>query len=513
MEMKELLTASLIANPASGQGNPDKRREQLQTTAKSLGWIGRYCETTEKESTQTLVKEEIKRGVKHIVVCGEDGTAMEAISMIINKNVTLGIVPLGTANILARSLSLPLSLKEALKTALLGNPKQIDIGKVNNHYFSILAGIGLMGDMMQSTTREDKNKLSIFAYILSALKNLNNKSSLFKVALDNKKPFTVRAKAVLVSNIGALIKGVEIVPEADPQSGVLTIGIIKTRSLASWISVITNTIFKQADKSTYYDKYIAKKIKITLLHEKRAYQCDGEYFPPTNSLSVEIIPKAVTILTSPEIITKPQKEKKVLLFDFDGTLADSFQMMVSIYKKLSKKHKFAPATPESIEQMRGLSAREVIGKLPIAKYKLPILFMEGKKEFIKHIADIKPFPELASILPQLSKQYTLGIVTSNDPTTVKEFLITHNMDHFDFVYSDGSLFGKGKIIKKLLKKYNYPKNNVLYIGDEVRDIDAAREAHIKIASVTWGFNSEKGLMKNNPDFVIKTPKDLKNITF
>ena len=121
---------------------------------------------------------------------------------------------------------------------------------------------------------------------------------------------------------------------------------------------------------------------------------------------------------------------------------------------------------------------------------------------MKNFESIKPFPQLESVLPKLSEKYVLGIVTSNDPVNVKKFLLAHNLDYFAFVYSDGSLFGKGKIIKNLLHKYSYAPENVIYVGDEVRDIDAARTAGINVVSVTWGLNSKKVLLENNPDFLI-----------
>jgi phosphoglycolate phosphatase len=82
------------------------------------------------------------------------------------------------------------------------------------------------------------------------------------------------------------------------------------------------------------------------------------------------------------------------------------------------------------------------------------------------------------------------------------------MDYFDFVHSDGSLFGKGKVIKKVLMKYKFSEENVMYIGDEVRDIEAAREAGIRVVSVAWGFNTKKALKMSNPDLIITRPVEL-----
>jgi len=506
---KKIINATIIVNPVSGVGDPVERRKLIKSLAKELGWVGNYIETTKEISANEIAKEEIGHGVKQIIACGGDGTIMEVLEALINKKVTLGIIPLGTANILARNLLLPLDTKEAMKVAFFGNPKLIDAGKANNHYFSIIAGIGLDAEIMRGAGREVKDKWGIFAYVIAAIKNLLNKRGRYEIKLDNKKPFTVKAKTILASNMGRLMGGVEIVPSTDPQSGSLQLGVIKARSFSSWANLILSAITGKIDNSAYYDVYEAKNIEIDVLSGKKLYQCDGEDFPPTNHISIQIYPKAVAVMVKADVITTvEQKGKGVLVFDFDGTLADSLDMITKIYNVLAKKHKYPSISPQKIEVLRGLSMVAIIAQLPISKIKLPFLYAEGKGEFKKNLENLKPFPGLSTVLSELSKKYTLGIVTSNDSANVKKFLLNHKMDYFDFIYSDKSLFGKGKILRRVLKKYNFSKKNVVYIGDEIRDIDAAREANLKIASVTWGFNSKDALSSNKPDFIVESPEQL-----
>lgn len=201
-------------------------------------------------------------------------------------------------------------------------------------------------------------------------------------------------------------------------------------------------------------------------------------------------------------------QKKILIFDFDGTIADSLQLFVEIFNKLASKYNYEPASKDQVENLRGKSAREVISSLKIPKYKLPIIFIDGRREFTRSIGELEIFPGMRKLFLLLKKSYQLGIVTSNSVENVEGFLEKNNIAIFDFIYSDKNLFGKGKVLKGLIKKYNFISEDLIYIGDEVRDIEAAKESNIKIISVSWGFNTREVLLKNKPDAVVDNIEQL-----
>src|SRR4030067_1015829 len=133
------------------------------------------------------------------------------------------------------------------------------------------------------------------------------------------------------------------------------------------------------------------------------------------------------------------KDLPTIIFDFDGTLADSEKYVFEIFQKLSKKY-----------------------------LKRRLTIKENKKIFLEK----------------------------------------NKMDFFDFLNCGTSLLGKGRILSKVIKERKYIKENVIYVGDEIRDIDAARKIKIKVAVVTWGFNPKEALIKYNPDFIIEKPEEL-----
>ncbi len=200
---------------------------------------------------------------------------------------------------------------------------------------------------------------------------------------------------------------------------------------------------------------------------------------------------------------------KLIMFDFDGTLADSFDNFLGIVDLMTAKYKLPKIPKEDIPELRRESAGDLIKRLKIPLYKIPFMARDMKRMQGQHIQTLKTFPGLPLVLKSLKeKGYKLGIVTSNGRENVKAFLVNNDMDEFEFLYADIGMFGKNNIFKKIIADHRLLSEEVVYVGDEIRDIEASKKAGIKIASVTWGFNSEEGLIKHNPDYIIKSPKKL-----
>ncbi|MTF40660.1 HAD-IA family hydrolase [Cyanobacterium aponinum] len=204
---------------------------------------------------------------------------------------------------------------------------------------------------------------------------------------------------------------------------------------------------------------------------------------------------------------------KVLIFDFDGTIADSRITLVKIANELADEFGYDPVTESDIVRLSNLSSKDVIIQSPIPAYKIPFLLRRVKRQLNEHIAYLQPFEGMEEALSNLKKKGCyLGIITSNLGANVSLFLRKNNLDnYFDFVYSANTLFGKNKVINKAIDKHHLLKDEVIYIGDETRDIEAAKKSNIKVAAVTWGFNSASVLKKYNPDFILDKPQELLDI--
>ena len=202
--------------------------------------------------------------------------------------------------------------------------------------------------------------------------------------------------------------------------------------------------------------------------------------------------------------------KKVIMFDFDGTIADTLDAIVSITNRLAVEFGYKQTTQEELAQIQNLNSKEIIKQSGISIFKLPFLLRKVKAELNKEIQRVRPISGIKEALIELKNQGNrLGILTSNSSANVVAFLETNELeDLFDFIYSGKTLFGKSKVINNLLKQENIDPKTAIYVGDETRDIEAARKSHIKAIAVSWGFNSAEVLAKQNPDFLIHQPNQL-----
>ena len=201
--------------------------------------------------------------------------------------------------------------------------------------------------------------------------------------------------------------------------------------------------------------------------------------------------------------------KKLILFDFDGTIVNSQSSILTIMNRLSKEFGYHKLSEETFYSLRNEKSQDILKKLGIPLLKLPFFVRKFRRELNKEIEFIRPISTIRDILFILkNKGYMLGILTSNSKENVQSFIDKNDLDFFSLIFSERSLFGKSNVIKTILKNQNLKPEEVIYVGDETRDIEAAKRNNIQIIAVCWGFNSKKILQKQYPDFLIEEPKEL-----
>ncbi|MEB3175800.1 MAG: HAD hydrolase-like protein [Cyanobacteriota bacterium] len=201
---------------------------------------------------------------------------------------------------------------------------------------------------------------------------------------------------------------------------------------------------------------------------------------------------------------------RAILFDFDGTIADTQEAFLTIVNRLAPEFGYPPVDQAQLAYLKTLSSGEVIRYARISPLKIPFILKRLKKELGKTITELQPYPGMASMLTALKSQdYFLGIVTSNSLENVSAFLAKNELDGiFDVIHSGTTLFGKNRIINRLLRERRLPAETVIYVGDETRDVVAAQKSHITMVAVGWGFNSPGILMEYHPDYLIYHPQEL-----
>ncbi len=202
-----------------------------------------------------------------------------------------------------------------------------------------------------------------------------------------------------------------------------------------------------------------------------------------------------------------------LIFDFDGTIADSFSVFIAAVNSLSMEYGYQPIETSDFSLFKRLTIKEIFQHLDIAWYKVPSLANKIRKYMTQHMQVISlPIGMKQTLLALKEANIKLGIVTSNSVKNVELFLAQHQLSIFNFIHSEHNVFGKDKALRHVLKKFNISVNNAYYVGDEVRDIVAAKKCALKCIAVAWGFNHPDRLNAEVPTLLIQKPIELMQLT-
>lgn len=200
---------------------------------------------------------------------------------------------------------------------------------------------------------------------------------------------------------------------------------------------------------------------------------------------------------------------KYIIFDFDGTLADSKMAFISSWNILAEKYRFKEIKFDDIETLKKLSIKERCNLLNFQMYKLPIIIPQFYKLYRKSINDINLFDGIKDMLSGLEKKgYKTAIISSNSKENILFFLKRNQIDCVTNVLCSSSLFSKNKLIEKFLRENQLKSSEVIYVGDEKRDLVACKKAGIKMIWVSWGYDSIEAIQGENPDYKVHKPSEI-----
>lgn len=196
----------------------------------------------------------------------------------------------------------------------------------------------------------------------------------------------------------------------------------------------------------------------------------------------------------------------IFIFDFDGTIVDSFDYVLGFLAKEAGRKK--PVGKEA-RSFRNKSMMDMALEIGIPFWRLPFLFFKGRRVMRAHMDDLRPFVGMTELIKTLSdNNHQLFIVSSNSGRNIKRFLIKKSLSQYFYSVKGGAgLFGKDNIMRALFRRYKIT-GDVFYIGDETTDIRAAKAAGVKSVAVTWGFASKDDLASKDPDYLAMTPDDI-----
>ncbi|WP_407991039.1 diacylglycerol kinase family protein [Kitasatospora sp. CMC57] len=229
--------AMVVSNPAVT--GPAVLNEVLAVLAAHGYRETRLAETDPDDLGRSAAARAVADGFPLLVVCGGDGSVTACAQALAGTRTALAVVPCGTGNLLARNLGLPTSPARALAVALDGAPRRIDLALAEGDgieptLVGAMAGIGLDAAVMADTGRDLKQRLGWAAYVVGIVRHLRDRKMRLAVTLDDGATFHRRAAMAVVGNVGSLQGGVRLLPEAEPDDGVLDLVLLQPRGFLGW---------------------------------------------------------------------------------------------------------------------------------------------------------------------------------------------------------------------------------------------------------------------------------------
>ncbi|UGV26831.1 HAD family hydrolase [Rhodopseudomonas boonkerdii] len=199
---------------------------------------------------------------------------------------------------------------------------------------------------------------------------------------------------------------------------------------------------------------------------------------------------------------------KLAIFDFDGTLSDSFPWFLSVINQVAEKHKFRRVERDRIDEMRSVGAGELVRMLGVPKWRIPLIVRDMRKMKAQQIDRIALFPGVDRMFDELkARGVTICVVSSDNENNVRTVL-GELEEHVSFFACAAGLFGKTAKFQRILELTGVSVDDTLSIGDEIRDIDAAREAGVDFGAVSWGYTSAAALNARAPTFMFSRMDDI-----
>lgn len=201
---------------------------------------------------------------------------------------------------------------------------------------------------------------------------------------------------------------------------------------------------------------------------------------------------------------------RLIVFDFDGTLADSLGIFIEATNRLARDFRYEPLSPVQIELMRKLGIQEIAQELGIPKWRSLCYLQRFRQELTRSIDDLSLVEGIETALHNLkSEGYRLGIVTANSRRNVEYVLQKYAIDHlFEFIYGGQILSGKRRTLKKLARLKATDPKELVYVGDEINDVKAAKQVGLTSIAVSWGFNDRTVLAEKTPNFLLEHPDQI-----
>ncbi|OKI81739.1 diacylglycerol/lipid kinase family protein [Micromonospora sp. CB01531] len=258
--------------------------------------VGRllWYEVPKSRKAPKKIRKALDQGAELILVWGGDGMVQRCADTLAGTDVPMGILPAGTANLFAGNLGIPTDLPEALRVALHGPQRKLDLGRLNGEHFAVMAGAGFDGDLIRDADRKLKGRLGRIAYVWTGLRHVRGELIHTRIRVDGADWFDGEASCVLFGNIGTITGGIPAFDDARPDDGALEIGVSTASGAVDWARTLGRMAAGRSADSPLVRITRGRKVQVRFAAPK-TYELDGGARGTTRRLKVKAMPGALTV--------------------------------------------------------------------------------------------------------------------------------------------------------------------------------------------------------------------------
>jgi YegS/Rv2252/BmrU family lipid kinase len=287
------------AGKTLGGGLPELRRLLARHGVDEPLWI----EVPKAKRAPEQVRRALDQGADLVFSWGGDGMARRCLGELAGTDARLAILPAGTSNLLARNLGVPLDLEGAVEAGLRGPARRIDVGRLNDERFAVMAGVGFDAAMIRDADAH-KDRFGRGAYVWSSTRNLGAQPFGAQITVDGVEWFEGPVSCILSANVGRLFGGMEIFPDAAPDNGTLELGIVTAQSTAEWVRTVARAVGGDPSKSPFVRITRVRAVQVEL-ERKTRYELDGGDRSKVRRFQIQVEPGALQVCV-PESTSKRQ---------------------------------------------------------------------------------------------------------------------------------------------------------------------------------------------------------------
>ena len=298
--------AAVVVNPTK-TADLGRLRTLVTTKVTQAGWPEPlWLETTADDPGYGMTEKALAEGATVVLAAGGDGTVRAVLTVLAGTDTALAVLPLGTGNLLARNLGMPLNdLPGSVDIALGAGLRRLDVGRIEPdsageraQRFVIMAGVGLDAAIMRDAPENVKARIGWAAYLVSGAKHLRREQMHAHLVIDGRTEVRARAQTIVIGNVGKLQGGLQLLPDAVPDDGYLDVAVLESRGVFDWLLIAGRVISRRPDVDDRFATYRGKRIEVRL-PTPSPRQVDGDLLTRSDRLLVEVEPAAVIVKVVP----------------------------------------------------------------------------------------------------------------------------------------------------------------------------------------------------------------------